>query len=1018
MADEDMVDRLRAGEGAARHELFVRCQAKLRPYFRRRLRGHDDVDDLVSEVVVRALEGIRNGQQPQVLDAWLTGIAWNLLKDRYTELDQRDDRDVPDDLADDVDIAELMGRAELLSVLTAALDGLKPALRNVMTTHLRLTLQRDHLVVGGELAVALDIPKSQADRQLQRARQATYEAIASYVLTRVGRRHCTALDALAAGPFDPKTSAAVIKHATGCAACESHLREARDYSRWALGPGLAGLVDDEESKRTIIAFFSRGGDFAVGRTSVLGSITTRVATVPGVDTVVRLVQENPVVARALAAGTGLVAAAVIALLAANDDSPRGDVALPDPTGTSSGTTTSTTTGQPVATTATTTPPRGAPLVAVVTRAPTSTRTTAAEPAAVPVRPTTTTSTTSTPPPAPPARWAFARIDQNTAPIGQETPVPLAWQWGTTSGATVVRESTGVYRVRMPGAASPSAIAHVTVTYYQLPNPVGCVVRDNRSEGADQVVLVACHERAAAQDLRFTVLLAEPGGRSVVRPGDPVRVLGPGRYEVDLAGSLRGNGYAQVTPYSPGNVRCQPGGVRSTATGVTIAVRCTGESRFALTYTENGPLAGSTGAYAQTTGTSTDLRVDQTRSHNSTGGAMTLQRWGPGRYVVLMKGIGMQGGTVQASATETGYCHAMNWSSFPAPINDVWVTVQCVDDAGRVADLPFGVTAMRPPPAPGEQVGPLHPKDPGVHGPGDQWGYVQMQWPSTPVGVPTQMHPYWQWSTWAGRLGENDSWWSRKVTVTREGTGRYLVRMPGIGSPQAVPHVTAYSLSADGCVVRGHRADGIDGLVGVNCYGSTALPKDVPFHLFLGVPKSGSVTSEQATRTGIGAYEVMIPAAEAGFAKVTPLGDGPARCGHDGGVATGGQVRFRVICDRDTRWRLSHVQGTGLHQDTTAPAAYLTATGGGEVVRAFGEVPEIVRTSAGRYQVKYRTLGHPVVWPADAVQVTTLGSARTCTAIGLNSYGVPARNVWLTVRCFDQAGLPADSDFGVAYVRRP
>ena len=52
--------------------------------------------------------------------------------------------------------------------------------------------------------------------------------------------------------------------------------------------------------------------------------------------------------------------------------------------------------------------------------------------------------------------------------------------------------------------------------------------------------------------------------------------------------------------------------------------------------------------------------------------MTLQRWGTGQYRVMMKGIGLLGGTVHASATETGYCHAMTWSSYPAPINDVWI----------------------------------------------------------------------------------------------------------------------------------------------------------------------------------------------------------------------------------------------------------------------------------------------------------------------------------------------------------
>ncbi|MEU7526265.1 RNA polymerase sigma factor [Saccharothrix sp. NPDC042600] len=1012
MAHEDLplLDRLRAGDEAARRELFARCQAKVRPFFRARVRRADEVDDLVGEVVVRALEGLRNGQEPRELDAWLTGIAHNLLKAHYTDTARRDDREVPDRAVEpDTDIEDLMTRARVMDVLRDALPGVPAGLRPVMAAHIRLTAERGRLVVGAELAEELGVPRGQADRQLQRARRATENAVTSYVIGHVGAHRCEQLAALVTTPFDARQSTLVLDHAARCAVCGARRADARDCARWALGPGLIGVAHDDEHRRTALAFFGRGTEFATAPPRLLGSLGTRVMGLPGVDAAVRAAQENPALVRVAAGAIGLVAAAVIAVLATQPER-DGTVALP----------TTQVTAPFVPTLSTGTPPQGAqPVVALTTTRPpvappppTTTRPTPAAPApespappvTAPTSTTTTTTTTTTELPPPPPRapkWAYARVEPWRSPIGEETELSGTWQWGTPRPVTVTREATGVYRLRFPAQASDTAVAHATVTFYAVARPVGCVVRDNREDGADQVVVVACAEGGTPADTRFTVLLAEPApGAAVVGPDAPVRRTGVGRYEVDLPAG-NGTGYTQVTPYGSDFARCQSSGVR----GRTLRVHCDRDTRWAATHVEGVALAG-VGAYAQTTGTAPDLRIDTARSYNNTGGAFTVHRLGVGQYRVLVRGVGTWGGTAFSGATDSGYCHTQWWHTFAHPLGEVWVDVQCVDDTGALADKHFGIATIRPPFAAGEQPGPRHPVDPGPSRPG--WGYAQVHQHTTALGVPAQLNPNHQWSTWGGYLPGNDHWWARKTSVLRTGVGEYTVRMPGLAA-SPVAHVTPHSQAADVCVVRDQRVDGDDALVGVNCYGVAGTPKNLAFHVYVG--GGPAVTSAQATRLGVGEYEVP---ASAGHAQLTATG-GFARCRHTVGSGT-----LRVSCDRDTTWQVSFTD-TGLHGDAV-PAGHLAVEPGGAVARSFsttGEVPSVVRTNVGRYTVKYTTLGFRTrVWPTDTVQVSVLGGeVRTCSVAALNGY-MTRGAVELSVWCFDPTGRPADTAFALAYVRPP
>src|SRR5262249_24825229 len=213
--DRDLLPRLQAGEATARQELFQHCQQRLSPYFRKRLANPSEVEDCVSEVLTRALEGIGKGHQPQVLDAWIFGIAHNVAKEHYKDVRRRDGKEIPVDLPGepqvpnlkleqprqpDKDLPELPedweflhGKRELWAMLRAAIDGTHPGLQTIMRAHLEHSLNKDRPVIGAELADTWAMPVEQMNRQLNRAREATRDALVALVLARTGRDNCSEL---------------------------------------------------------------------------------------------------------------------------------------------------------------------------------------------------------------------------------------------------------------------------------------------------------------------------------------------------------------------------------------------------------------------------------------------------------------------------------------------------------------------------------------------------------------------------------------------------------------------------------------------------------------------------------------------------------------------------------------------------------------------------------------------------------------------------------------------------------
>ncbi|MGW5741998.1 RNA polymerase sigma factor [Amycolatopsis sp. NPDC003861] len=345
-------------------EIFDHCRTSVRAFLRPRVPNTSDLDDCVSEVVVRALEGLRKGARPDVLEAWLIGIAKNVLKERYRAAKEDE---LPGELAQEpgepqlelarTDLPDLpsefevlLGKRQLWDTLDAATRGLGDGLAAIMHAHLRLTKERGRHVVGAELARELGRPVDVVNRQLQRSRLRMLDAIAALVLARTGRADCAGLcevldaDQLRAGRrllLDPERTRAVLKHAGGCATCSPRVDEAQDYSRWALGPGLLRLADDEEERRrALVALLDRLGEGGIssapaqaaalavpvplaGPANLAGRLlASRPALLRKVDGVTRFARDNPDVAhRIVAAATGGLAAAaaiVAAVLSGSD----------------------------------------------------------------------------------------------------------------------------------------------------------------------------------------------------------------------------------------------------------------------------------------------------------------------------------------------------------------------------------------------------------------------------------------------------------------------------------------------------------------------------------------------------------------------------------------------------------------------------------------------------------------------------------------------------------------------------
>lgn len=1044
-ADDDLLARLRAGEAEARRELFRRCQTGWRPYFRAKLPNADDVDDCVSEVVTRALEGISRGLEPEVLAAWLGGIARNVLKERY-EAKERDKRHVevpaalpresaepPLELIVAGDLPEipselefLMGKRQLWAVVDDAVRGLPRGFGRIMHAHVRLSREQRRMVVGADLAAALDMSVTSLNRQLDRARKATHEAIVALVLARSGRAGCAELAAIVGDEervvLDPARSRAVGRHAAGCVVCGERSREADTFSKWALGPGLIGLADDdEERRRAVIALFSRAGDghlaqspaalgapLAVAPLPELGlvdrirvGITSRVASMP--DSVMQFAVHNPdALRRVVAAVAGVVLVAVAVVAAGTGDAPDSDAAPAPPAATTTTeppTTSSTAPATPTTTTLTVTP---AGLQGSMSRepepavnpGPAAVTTTVAPgtPTSSPTNPVVTSTPDTTvepePKPKPVRQWGYARINTQFDQYGAEQALVTEGTWGTwrtdpdpevnRRDATFHHEGPGRYRLRLPGVGSANGIAHVSVnfwTVYTGASAWSCGVGDSRPDGPDQVVTVVCHNvDGLPVDARFDLLytVPTPGGAPMAavrypdwtmdsRGGQPeVTRAGPGRYLVSLRG-FSDAGYLQVTPFGEAPARCHNEDVLNTGVGVLLVVAC------------HGP-----GGVPVDTGWQLTYVVGAPLTHDDTVPGAYAQMTGtaPGLRVEPGRSYNTANGHMTVQRAATGLYR---------------VGFRSVGQRGDV----LLATAIGP------EAGHCHGNYLiSYQQPGDTWAVVAC---TDSAGKPVDR-----------RFG---------VAVVRAPGPLVGETGPVVPGPHPAGPRWGYARMLAHDIPTGVETQ-LDGQ-----WQWTTWSRGVSLLDALWVRKATVIHQSP------GRYRVRLPGigSPTGTAHVTPFSSTVATCSIVDTRQDGVDELVDVACFGPTgavkdMWFNVFFGTPGFSmgasgvvtQDPTTPTAYATVSGGLlDPARSYasnGETPTVTRRGTGRYTVSYTGLGNRSVYPADTVQVTAL-DGRRCVTAGWNSYSAPPA-VSILVDCYDSAGRYADADFGVAYLRRP
>ncbi len=170
-SDTALLDAWAAGDRAAAAALTQRHFDGLYGFFRSRLAG--EVDDLVQESLLRALEARRRGTVVDDLRAYLFAVARNLLHDRLRQTQRNFD-------------ATVTSLAELGPTPSAALAHreqerlLLEALRTIpVDFQILLELHYWERMSGARLAQVFDVPEGTVRTRLRRAKTLLTERVAA-----------------------------------------------------------------------------------------------------------------------------------------------------------------------------------------------------------------------------------------------------------------------------------------------------------------------------------------------------------------------------------------------------------------------------------------------------------------------------------------------------------------------------------------------------------------------------------------------------------------------------------------------------------------------------------------------------------------------------------------------------------------------------------------------------------------------------------------------------------------------
>jgi RNA polymerase sigma factor (sigma-70 family) len=241
--DSEVVASILSGNPNGLAEAYDRYAAPLFTYCCTLLREPADAADVVQDTFVIASARLASLRDPQRLRPWLFAVARNgcmrRLRDRRSTSPFEDAPDLMDETADVGGDAE---RAELRTLLRAALRGLNDGDRDLIVMQLSQGLD------VAEIAASLGVTRNAAHSLLSRARAQLQAAVGVLLVGRMGRSQCAALDEMLAG-WDGQLTVLLrkrvnrhIEHCPVCTARRQH--ELRPAMLLGLtgGPALLGAA--------------------------------------------------------------------------------------------------------------------------------------------------------------------------------------------------------------------------------------------------------------------------------------------------------------------------------------------------------------------------------------------------------------------------------------------------------------------------------------------------------------------------------------------------------------------------------------------------------------------------------------------------------------------------------------------------------------------------------------------------------------------------------------------------------
>ncbi|MCX4977065.1 sigma-70 family RNA polymerase sigma factor [Streptomyces sp. NBC_00554] len=288
--DVAVVVAARAGDPEALEHLVRACLPLVYNIVGRALDGHSDVDDVVQDTMLRALDGLSGLEEPERFRSWLVAIAVRQVRDRWRGRQVRPQADLPDEAvqetAPEADFADL-------AILRLALSGqrreaveatrwLEDEEREVLSLW---WLEAAGELTRAELAAACELAPQHAAVRVQRVKE-RLESGRAVVRALAASPRCAELEAQLAS-WDGRPNARwrkrLARHVRDCPQClfnTSELVPAEGLlGGFALVPvpiGLAGLLLAKSMPSASAAGGTAHAPDSAGRVAhVLGRLATK-----------------------------------------------------------------------------------------------------------------------------------------------------------------------------------------------------------------------------------------------------------------------------------------------------------------------------------------------------------------------------------------------------------------------------------------------------------------------------------------------------------------------------------------------------------------------------------------------------------------------------------------------------------------------------------------------------------------------------------------------------------------------